>query len=155
MLIKAEQKFVRTSPTKLRFVAQTIKGNKNPEKALFYLESMNKLAAVPLAKTLKQAVANAKNNHGLNPDTLVIRELSIGEGPVYKRGIPVSRGRFHPIVKKTAHIRVIVEDVVVVTPKVMAAPKAVEATSVAKKAVSKPKALKEGKKTAEAVKKAK
>ncbi len=120
MLIKAEQKFVRQSPTKLRFVAQTIKGIKSPERALFYLENMNKVAAVPLSKTLKQAVANAKNNHGINPDILVIRELAIGEGPVYKRGVPVSRGRFHPVVKKTAHIRVILEDVAVKTPKSVA-----------------------------------
>ncbi len=118
MLIKAEQRYVRQSPTKLRFVAQTIKGIKSPEKALYYLENIPKAAAVPLAKTLKQALANAKHNHGISIDALTIREFSIGEGPVYKRGIPVSKGRFHPIIKKTAHIRIILEDSVKVVPTV-------------------------------------
>lgn len=111
MLIKAEQKFVRQSPIKLRLVANSVRKLKSANRALFFLESMQKNAAEPIAKTIKQAMANAKNNHGLNPDTLVIRELIVNEGPNYKRGNPVSRGRFHPILKKTAHIRVIVEDV--------------------------------------------
>lgn len=110
MLIKAEQRFVRMSPTKIRFVADTVRKVNSPTHAIALLEHVQKRAAQPVIKTLKQAVANAKNNFGLNPDDLVIRELMIGDGPTFKRWQPVSRGMAHPIAKKTAHIRVILED---------------------------------------------
>lgn len=111
MLIKAEQKYIRTSPIKLREVANTVRGLKSPTKMLEYLKFIPKRAAEPLAKTIKQAIANAKNNAGLDVNTLKVKELVISQGPVYKRGQPVSKGRFHPIVKKTSHIRVILEGV--------------------------------------------
>lgn len=112
MLIKAEQKFIRMSPTKLRWVANAVR-KMDPDRAVLYLESVPKRAAGPLAKTLKQALANARNSLSV-ADGLVIRELAVGEGPRYKRGMAASRGRYHPIVKKTAHIRVILETI---TPK--------------------------------------
>ncbi|MDO8599929.1 MAG: 50S ribosomal protein L22 [bacterium] len=111
MLIKAEQKYIRVSPIKLRFVANMIKKSSSPQTAIAYLEHVQKSASVPLIKTLKQAVANATNNHGIMPDTLVIKQLMIGEGPTFKRWMAVSRGMAHPIAKKTAHIRVILENV--------------------------------------------
>ncbi len=109
MLIKAEQKFIRMSSTKLRFVANSIR-KMDPERAIAYLEYLPKRAGTPLVKTIKQALANARNNLKLT-DNLVIRELSVGEGPRYKRGMAASKGQYHPIVKKTAHIRVILETV--------------------------------------------
>lgn len=109
MLIKAEQKFIRMSSTKLRFVANSIR-KMDPDRAIAYLEYLPKRAGAPLAKTIKQALANARNNLKLT-DNLVIRELSVGEGPRYKRGMAASKGQYHPIVKKTSHIRVILETV--------------------------------------------
>lgn len=109
MLVKAEQKYIRTSPRKLRLVADSVRGIKTPEEALSYLEVIEKRAAVPIYKTIKQAVSNAVNNLGLSPNSLRIKELQITEGPTHKRGIPVARGRFHPIQKKTSHIRVVLE----------------------------------------------
>lgn len=110
MIIKAEQKFVRMSPTKLRYVANSVR-RMDPDRAVQYLEQMPKRAASPIAKTLKQALANARNNLKVT-DGLVVRELAVGDGPRYKRGMAVSRGQHHPIVKKTAHIRVILETLV-------------------------------------------
>lgn len=109
MLIKAEQKYVRMSPIKIRFVAQALKKIKSPMQILTYLEYTQKKAALPLAKVVKQAIANAKNNFGINPEDLVIKELFINEGPYFKRGQPVSKGQLHPILKKTSHIRVLLE----------------------------------------------
>lgn len=110
MLIKAEQRFVRMSPTKIRFVVEVIRKVNSPTRAIALLEHVQRRATSPVIKTLKQAVANAKNNFGLSPDGLVIRELMINDGPTFKRWRPVSRGTAHPIAKKTAHIRVILED---------------------------------------------
>lgn len=111
MLIKAEQKYVRQSPTKLRFVADSIRKVSSPARAIAYLEHTRSSARVPLIKTIKQAVANAKTNFGVLPDALIIKELMVNEGPRIKRGQPVSRGMFHPILHKTAHIRVVLETI--------------------------------------------
>ncbi len=108
MLIKAYQKFVRTSPRKLRLVADAIRGLSLPT-AFDLLQSLNKQAALPLRKTLKQAVANAVNNLHLNESELKIKEIQINAGATFKRWQPVSRGRTHSIMKRTSHLRVILE----------------------------------------------
>ena len=109
MLIKAEQKYVRTSARKLRLVADAVRAVKSPIDAIVYLENIGKRAGEPLAKTLKQAVANAKNNSGLQVDTLTIKELQISGGPIYKRWRIASRRGAHANFKRTSHIRVILE----------------------------------------------
>lgn len=97
------------SPTKLRFVANAVR-KMDPDRAVLYLENVTRKAGIPIAKTIKQALANARNNLKVT-DGLVIRELAIGDGPTLKRGMAASRGQYHPIAKKTAHIRVILETV--------------------------------------------
>lgn len=109
MLIKAEQKFIRISPRKLRLVADAIKSTVSPQRALVYLEYMDKKAAGPLSKVIKQALANATNNLKLPADGLFVKEIQIGQGPIYKRGRPRSRGLSHPIAKRTSHITVVLE----------------------------------------------
>jgi large subunit ribosomal protein L22 len=108
MLIKAQQKHIRLSPRKVRLVADAIRGLSLSE-ALEYLAHLNKKAALPLLKTLKQAVANATNNLKLKEDDLSIKEIQINEGSTLKRWQPVSRGRAHSILKRTSHIKVILE----------------------------------------------
>ena len=111
MLIKAEQKYIKMSPLKLRYVLQAIRGVKSPTQAIAYLEVVPKKAALPLSKVLKQAIGNAKNSFSISPEDLQIKEFIINQGSTYKRGQPVSRGRFHRILKETSHIRVILESV--------------------------------------------
>lgn len=110
MLIKAEQKYLRMSPRKLQAVASLVRGMA-PFRALAFLEHIQKRAALPIKKVVKQALANARNNNKIPEDELVIRELVIGQGPTYKRFRPVSRGRAHSIKKRTSHIRVVLEKV--------------------------------------------
>jgi large subunit ribosomal protein L22 len=108
MIITAEQKNTRQTPTRLRLVAHAIK--KMPlESAMLQLRFMDKKAAVVMEKVFKQAVANATKNLGLSLDSLTIKDIIVGEGPRYKRFQPVSRGRAHSILKRTAHVRVILE----------------------------------------------
>lgn len=109
MLIKAQQKFLRTSPRKLRLVAGLIKRGSRPHDVLSFLPHVQKNAAKPLIKVIKQAIANATNNLSLSVDSLKIKEIQINQGPSYKRGQPVSRGQLHPILKRTSHITVILE----------------------------------------------
>lgn len=103
--MKAIQKHIHMSPQKLRMVADAIRPLE-PEKALTHLRFLNKRASKPLAKTIKQALANAKNAKGLNPDQLKFKSIQINKGPIFKRWRPAARGMAHPIQKQTSHIRI-------------------------------------------------
>ncbi len=103
------QKYIRTSPRKLRFVADAIR-SLSPKNALDYLKFTPKAAALPLSKAIKQAVANAKDQSGLSVDQLKFATLDIMEGPTYKRFQAVSRGMAHSIMKRTSHIRVVLAE---------------------------------------------
>ncbi len=103
----ARQKYIHTTPRKLRLVAGMIK-TLTPKQALEMLPYSQKRASEPLFKAIKAAVANAQNK-GAQLDELVFKEIQITDGPRLKRGRPVSRGTWHPVVKRTSHIRVVVE----------------------------------------------
>ena len=113
MKITASRKFIRMSPRKIRLVADLVRPMTIDE-ALTTLKHLEKRAALPILKTLTQAVANAVNNHNLNKDTLTIHTLEVNQGSTYKRFQPVSKGRAHSIQKKTSHIKIVLESL---TPK--------------------------------------
>ena len=106
MLIKAERKYIRTSPRKIRLVADLVR-HMTINEAITTLTHLRKRAATAMLKTLKQAQANAVNNHNLSKESLQIQSIEVNEGATYKRWNPVSRGRAHSILKRTSHIRVI------------------------------------------------
>jgi len=107
MEFKAEEKFVRVSPKKLRPLAREIKGF-SVEKALAVLPFVTKRGAGLIEKVVKSAAANAVQK-GAEFDGLTIKEVLINEGPRLKRGRPVSRGQWHPYQRRLAHIRVVLE----------------------------------------------
>jgi len=106
MLIKSTQKFIRTSPRKLRLVANAIKKFK-PAEALIRLKFAEKSAADPISKALKTAISNAKNNYKINDTDLKFDSIMINPGPTLKRGRPVSRGQYHAIKKRMSHITIV------------------------------------------------
>jgi large subunit ribosomal protein L22 len=102
--MKAYGKNIRISPKKLRVIAEIVRGQDAWE-ALSFLKFAPKKWADLLYKILASAVANAENNDNQKVDTLYISSLSIDKGIVYKRWNAVSRGRSHPILKRTSNIR--------------------------------------------------
>ncbi len=106
----AEAKNIRKSPRKIRLVADGLRGQ-NPEKALEVLKFTPKAAALPLGKVIKSALANATNNLKMDKEKLIIKEILVNEGPVLKRFKARSRGMAHPILKRTSHIRIVLEGV--------------------------------------------
>jgi len=106
--IKAEQKYIRMSPQKVRKVAELIKGL-SPVQAVNELKFVNKRAAKPLRKTIKQAIANAQNNEKMDKENLEFKSIQIMPGATLKRWRAVARGRAHEILKRTSHIRVILK----------------------------------------------
>ncbi|PID86503.1 50S ribosomal protein L22 [Candidatus Gracilibacteria bacterium] len=101
--MKAKGKNLRISPKKLRVVAEVIRG-KDSQEALNFLKFAPKKGANLLYKILFSAVKNAEKNDSQKPETLFISSLVINKGVVYKRGNPVSRGRMHPILKRTSNV---------------------------------------------------
>lgn len=101
--MKAYGKNIRISPKKLRVIAEVVRGQ-DAEKALKFLKFAPKKWAKLLYKVLHSAVANATNNDNQKVSDLYISTLSINKWIVYKRWNPVSRGRMHPILKRTSNI---------------------------------------------------
>jgi large subunit ribosomal protein L22 len=102
MVARAEAKYIRISPFKVRKVIELIKGEKIKD-AFSILEATNKRAAYYLRKVLKSAVSNAKNK-GYQEDKLFISKVVANPGPVLKRWRAASFGRAVMIRKRTSHI---------------------------------------------------
>ncbi len=103
-------KMVRISPQKLNLVAGLIRGKK-VEKALADLTFSKRRIASDVKKVLESAIANAENNHGLDVDSLVVAEASVGKSLVMKRFRPRARGRTGKILKPFSRIRIMVREV--------------------------------------------
>lgn len=103
MLIKATQKYTRQAPRKVRLVANAVKGL-SVEKAIEQLGLLERKASQVVLKVLSQALANARNNYGIQASELKIESICISGGPSYKRFRAVSRGRAHSILKRTCHV---------------------------------------------------
>lgn len=106
--VTATAKNIRISAKKVRMVVDQIKKMKVQD-AMAILNYTIKSSSQPLKKVIASAVANAKNNLGLDEQSLKFKTIIVGEGPVYKRFRPVSRGRAHAILKRTSHIFVTLE----------------------------------------------
>jgi len=107
---KAVARNLRISPQKLNLVAETIRGEK-VEDALVKLTFNNRRIAQDVKKTLQSAIANAENNHQLDPDMLVVKEAYVGKGLVMKRWRARARGRIGRIIKPFSHLTVVVAEV--------------------------------------------
>jgi large subunit ribosomal protein L22 len=104
----AKARFVRVSASKARRVIDLVRG-KSVTEALDILRWAPQDASEPVAKAIASAAANAQNNDGLDPSTLVVATIHADEGPTAKRIRPRAQGRAFRIRKRTSHITVIVE----------------------------------------------
>ena len=100
---------MRQSPKKLRKVANCVRGL-NVNKALSSLKHMNEKGAEIVEKTLSSAIANAVNNESFEKDmnTVVIKTITVDEGPPLKRFRARAQGRANRIKKRTSHLKIII-----------------------------------------------
>jgi large subunit ribosomal protein L22 len=103
--VRAQAKWVRTSPRKARLVVEHIRGRSVPE-ARTVLAFTTRAAARDVEKVLRSAIANAEANHGLVGDELYVSAAYVDEGPTLKRWRARARGRAARIRKHTCHITV-------------------------------------------------
>ncbi len=109
MKVKAQAKYVRQSPYKVRRVLDLVRGLP-VEEAQDVLRLTDRGATEPITKVLNSALANAEHNHALDSEELVIAEAFADEGPTLKRYRPRARGRATRINKRTSHITIVVSD---------------------------------------------
>lgn len=107
--VNAKLKYVRMTPRKMMMVANEIRG-KEVQKAIDYLTFCRRRAARPLLKLVKSAVANANQKGGMDIDNLYIKELLVDKGPTMQRWMPRARGMATPILKRTSHVKLVLEE---------------------------------------------
>lgn len=107
----AKLKNVPTSPRKMRFVADMIRG-KQVNKALSILKFEPKHGSIKLEKLLLSAIANwqAKNEDSKLEDAdLYVKAIFVDSGRILKRLRPAPQGRAHRIKKRSNHVTLIVD----------------------------------------------
>jgi large subunit ribosomal protein L22 len=109
MATRAITKFVGISPQKVRQVIDLVRGMQ-AEQALAVLRHMTQSAAQPVAKTVASALANADENEGLAREDMYIASISADGAPLRKWRRYGARGRFKPIIRRSSHITVVLEE---------------------------------------------
>ncbi|MEI7752082.1 MAG: 50S ribosomal protein L22 [Candidatus Omnitrophota bacterium] len=107
-VVRALTKHLRIAPRKMRLVIDTIR-RQPAQEAVGILMLLKKKGAKMAVKTLKSAIANAKNL-GLNENRLIVSNVRADGGPVFKRFLTRSMGRADKILKRTTHLTVEVRE---------------------------------------------
>lgn len=110
MSFKASHRYARMSAQKVRLVADLIRG-KYADEALDILKFQPQRGARMLEKVLRSAIGNAQDpdqNSGrsYNVEELVVNEVRVDPGPMFKRIRPRARGTAFTIKKRMSHIHV-------------------------------------------------
>lgn len=113
MEARAVRKHIRSSPRKLRPIVNVVRGMRVPEA----LDALNFLPQ-KVTRTVKLTILSAVHNlmdrnreERFDETELIVKEIRVDEGARLKRFRPVSRGRAHPIQKRSAHLTVVVAHV--------------------------------------------
>jgi large subunit ribosomal protein L22 len=109
MEVKAVARYVRISPQKVRMLADAIKG-KPVDKALNMLRFMPQKSAGIIEKVLRSAVANADQQPDIDIDSLIVGNLLVDCGPMFKRFRARARGRGTRILKRSSHVTVVLTE---------------------------------------------
>lgn len=109
MPITAKLRYLRISPRKVKLVADLIK-DLTVEEAERQLKFLTKKAARPILNLLNSAVANAQHNNNLTKENLYLDKIIVEAGPILKRWRARAMGRAAPIMKRTSHVTLILEE---------------------------------------------
>ena len=109
MEARAQLNYCRIAPRKVQIICDLIRG-KDTKAAAAILMNTTKAGAEPMLKLLNSAVANAENNHNMDPDNLYVAVTYANPGPILKRIRPRAQGRAFRINKRTSHITIVVAE---------------------------------------------
>ncbi|MDR4505279.1 MAG: 50S ribosomal protein L22 [Candidatus Scalindua sp.] len=110
MEFKSKYRFAKTSPRKVRYVADLIRG-KSVNRSLGILRFTNKRASSMLDKILRSAIASVVENGELGADSLFVKEIRVDGGPSRKWHRPRARGVSTMIKRRTSHISLVLSDI--------------------------------------------
>lgn len=102
------QKYIHTSPRKLRLVADMVR-KIEPVKALDILKVTPKYAASDLRKALETVLANAKVL-GMDLEKVNFKKIEIDESLKMRRFRAGTRGRVKPYKKRMSQIKIVLSD---------------------------------------------
>jgi large subunit ribosomal protein L22 len=113
--VKAVLKNHRGSARKARLVVDLVRG-KPVEEALSVLDLSNKRVARPIAKLVRSALASAEQKNtreraGIDVENLVVKAITVDQGPSMWRIRPRAQGRATWIQRRSSHITVVLEEV--------------------------------------------
>lgn len=106
MEVQTIQRYIHTSPRKLRLVADMVR-NMEPDKALESLRFTNKAAAKLLQDAIVSVLASAKQK---GMEKVIFEKIEINEGPRMRRFRAGTRGRVKPYKRRMSHIKIILTD---------------------------------------------
>lgn len=110
MQFVAKARYVRISHFKMRPLADVVRG-KNVAYALNWLSTCALKKAVPIQKLIQSAAANAKSLQNLDSNELVVKEIRVDQGPMFRYFKPGAMGRANIYRKRLSHVSVVVEPV--------------------------------------------
>ncbi len=108
MEITTIQRYLHTSPRKLRLVADMIR-DMEPSRALDVLRVTPKYAAKNLTKAIETVLANARQA-GMEIEKVVFKKLEINESMKMRRFRAGTRGRVKPYKRRMSHIKIVLSD---------------------------------------------
>ena len=109
MEVRAVTKHTGVSPQKTRQVIDRVRGMQ-AEQALAVLRFMPQSAARSVEKTIASALANADENFGLARADMYIARISADGAPLRRWRRFGARGRFKPIIRRSSHVTVVLEE---------------------------------------------
>jgi len=110
MEARAVNRFIGSSPRKMRLVVDLIRGE-SVDKALEILHFSPKYSSKDAEKTLRSAVSNLINKEEtarVEPTDLFVKEAFVNVGPTLKRISPAPQGRAYRIRKRSCHLTIVV-----------------------------------------------
>jgi len=108
MSFVAKARRIPISPYKMRLLANVIRG-KNVKYALDWLATCSIRRAVPLQKMVASAAANAKNLNNLEAHDLMIKDIRVDEGPMFRYFKAGAMGRSNIYRKRSCHMSIVVD----------------------------------------------
>lgn len=102
-------KSIKSSPLKVCRVSRAISGMKINDAIKFLTFSKLKISKA-IFNLVKSAAANAENNHNMDIDNLIVKEVNVGKSMVMKRFHTRGRGKSSRILKTYSNIRVVLSE---------------------------------------------
>ncbi len=107
----AVAKHIRIAPRKSRLIVDLVRERYVGEALTILNFSKKKKASAIIEKLLRSAVANAQQkNTEVDVDNLFISDIFVNQGPQWKRFRAAPMGRAAPILKRTSHINIYLEE---------------------------------------------